>query len=75
MTCFWNLPIVLYYEIVRLGFDYNRIDITFDRYLMIAWKKAEEKAEALEKYLFLMILILHSIWLAILLEIARIKTI
>ena len=32
MTCFSDLAIVLYYEIMRLGFDYNRINIVFDRY-------------------------------------------
>ena len=31
MTCFSDLAIVLYYEIMR--FDYNKIDIVFDRYL------------------------------------------
>ena len=36
MTCFSDLAIVLYYEIMRLGFDYNRTDIVFDCYLMIA---------------------------------------
>ena len=31
MTCFSDLAIVLYYEIMRLGFDYNRINFVFDR--------------------------------------------
>ena len=29
MTCFSDLAIVLYYEIMRFGFDYNRTDIVF----------------------------------------------
>ena len=29
MTCFSDLAIVLYYEIMRLGVDYNRTDIVF----------------------------------------------
>ena len=32
MTCFPELVIVLYYEIMRLGFDYNITDVVFDRY-------------------------------------------
>ena len=32
MTCFCDLAVVLYYEIMRLGADYNRVDIIFDRY-------------------------------------------
>ena len=28
-TCFFDLAILLYYEIMRLGFDYNRIDIVY----------------------------------------------
>ena len=48
MTCFFDLAILLYYEIMRLGFDYNRIDIVYlFVILMIAWKKAQEKVEAL----------------------------
>ena len=35
MTCFSDLAIVLYYEIMRLGFDYNRIDIVFLIVLLI----------------------------------------
>ena len=32
MTCFSHLAILLYYEIMILGFDYNTTDIVFDRY-------------------------------------------
>ena len=32
MTCVSDLTIILYYEIMRLGFDYNRIAIIFDCY-------------------------------------------
>ena len=77
MSCFSDLAIILYYEIMRLGFDYNRIGIIFFIVLLIiAWKKAQEKAEALWQYwCLMMILIFHTIWSTIFLEIARIKTI
>ena len=43
---------------------------------MIAWKKAQEKAEELEQYwCLMMILIFYRIWLTIFWEIARMKTI
>ena len=35
MTCFSDLAIILYYEIMRLGFDYNRIGIIFFIVLLI----------------------------------------
>ena len=50
MTCFSDLAIVLYYEIMRLGFDYNRIDIVFDCYFDDNLKKAQGKAKALGQY-------------------------
>ena len=44
MTCFPDLAIVLYYEIMRLGFDYNRIDIVFDRYFDDSLKEGTRKS-------------------------------
>ena len=46
MNCFSDLAIVLYYKIMILGFDYNRIDIVFDRY----FGDSLEKAETLGQY-------------------------
>ena len=46
MTCLSDLAIVLYYKIMILGFDYNRIDIVFDRY----FGDSLEKAETLGQY-------------------------
>ena len=45
MTCFSDLAIVLYYEIMRLGFDYNRIDIVFDCYFDDNLKKGIRKSQ------------------------------
>ena len=45
MTCFSDLAIVLYYEIMRLGFDYNRIDIVFDCYFDDNLKKGTRKSQ------------------------------
>ena len=36
MACFSDLAIILYYEIMRLGFDYNRIDTVLMVILLIA---------------------------------------
>ena len=44
MTCFSNLAIVLYYEIMSLGFDYNRIDLVFDRYFDDGLKEGTGKS-------------------------------
>ena len=44
MTCFSNLAIVLYYEIMTLGFDYNRIDLVFDRYFDDGLKEGTGKS-------------------------------
>ena len=44
MTCFSNLAIVLYYEIMSLGFDYNRIDLVFDRYFDDSLKEGTGKS-------------------------------
>ena len=44
MTCFSDLAIVLYYEIMRLGFDYNKIDIVFDRYFDDSLKEGTRKS-------------------------------
>ena len=43
MICFLDLAIVLYYEIIRLGFDYNRIGIVFDRYFDDSLKEGTTK--------------------------------
>ena len=32
MTCFSDLAVVLYYEVIRLGLEHDRIDLIFDRY-------------------------------------------
>ena len=50
MTCFSDLAIVLYYKIIILGFDYNRIDIVFARYFGNSLKEGQEKAETLGQY-------------------------
>ena len=50
MTCLSDLAIVLYYKIMILGFDYNRIDIVFDRYFGDSLKEGQEKAETLGQY-------------------------
>ena len=50
MTCFSDLAIVLYYKRMILGFDYNRIDIVFDRYFSDSLKEGQEKAETLGQY-------------------------
>ena len=50
MTCFSDLAIVLYYKIIILGFDYNRIDIVFDRYFGNSLKEGQKKAETLRQY-------------------------
>ena len=47
MTCFSDLAIVLYYEIVRLGFDYNRIDTVFDRYFDDSLKEGTRKSRGM----------------------------
>ena len=47
MTCFSDLAIVLYYEIMRLGFDYNRIDIVFDRYFNDSLKEGTRKCQGI----------------------------
>ena len=44
MTRFSDLAIVLYYEIMRLGFHYNRIDIVFDRYFEDSLKEGTRKS-------------------------------
>ena len=44
MTCFSDLGIVLYHEIMRLGLDYNRIDILFDRYFDDSLKEGTRKS-------------------------------
>ena len=44
MTSFSDLGIVLYHEIMRLGLDYNRIDILFDRYFDDSMKKGTRKS-------------------------------
>ena len=44
MTCFLDLATVLYYEIIRLGFDYNRIDIRFERYFDDSLKEGTRKS-------------------------------
>ena len=38
-----DLAIVFYYEIMRLGFDYNRIAIVFDRYFDDSLKEGTRK--------------------------------
>ena len=43
MTCCSDLAILLYYEITRLGFDYNRIDIVFVRYFSDSLKEGTRK--------------------------------
>ena len=50
MTCLSDLAIVLYYKIMILGFDYNRIDIVFDRHFGDSLKEGQEKAETLGQY-------------------------
>ena len=44
MICFLDLAIVLYYEIIRLGFVYNRIGIVFDRYFDDSLKEGTRKS-------------------------------
>ena len=44
MTCFSDLAIVLYHEIIRLGFDYNRIGIVFNRYFDDSLKEGTRKS-------------------------------
>ena len=44
MTCFLDLATVLYYEIIRLGFDCNRIDIRFERYFDDSLKEGTRKS-------------------------------
>ena len=44
VTCFSDLAIVLYYEIMRLGFDYNRTDIVFDCYFDDSLKEVTRKS-------------------------------
>ena len=51
MTCFSDLGIVLYYEIIRLGFDYNRIDIVIDRYFDDSLKEGTRKSRGTGKIL------------------------
>ena len=41
MTCFSD------YKMIILGFDYNRIDIVFDRYFSDSLKEGQEKAKTL----------------------------
>ena len=50
MTCFSDLAIALYYEIMRLEFDYNRTNIVFGRYFDDSLKEGKEKGKALEQY-------------------------
>ena len=51
MTCFSDLAIVLYYEIMRLGFDYNRVEIFFDRYFDDCLKDGTRKGRGTGKIL------------------------
>ena len=44
MTCVSGLSIILYYEIMRLGFDYNRIAIIFDCYFDDNLKEGARKS-------------------------------
>ena len=46
MTCFLDLAIVLYYEILRLGFDYNWIGIVFDHYFDDSLKEGIRKSRS-----------------------------
>ena len=40
ISCFNDLAIVLYYEVLRLGSNHDRIDAVFDRYLDRSLKEA-----------------------------------
>ena len=51
MTSFSDLVIVLYYEIMRLWFDYNRINIVFDRYFDDNLKEGTRKSRGTGKIL------------------------
>ena len=42
---FWDLAIVLYCEITRFGFDYNRVAIVFDRYFDDSLKEGTRKSQ------------------------------
>ena len=62
MSCFSDLANILSYKIMRLGFDYSRIDIVFDRYFDDSLKEGPKKAEALGHYrCLIIILIFHRI--------------
>ena len=50
MTCFADLGIVFCYQIVRLGFDYNRTDIVFDCYFDDSMKEGTRKSQGTGKY-------------------------
>ena len=62
MACFSDLANILSYKIMRLGFDYSRIDIVFDRYFGDSLKEGPKKAETLGHYrCLIIILIFHRI--------------
>ena len=76
MTCFFDLAIVLCYEIMRLRFNYNRIDIVFDRYFDDSLKEGTRKSRGTRAILmFDDDTDIPQDMIDNLLEIARIKTI
>ena len=44
MTCFSDLAIEIYYEIIRLEFDYKRTNIVFGRYFDDSLKEGTRKS-------------------------------